>query len=353
MLGDLSSGDFLGLADFPGESSLDPLGASQPDRNAENMGATKPQIARNTSHQPAIQGKLSEFPVGRGMLRCNFVACHGVENILIPIIVNTKMATAPKMDKAQWAKVIEAVRRKTGLNQSQFAQRLGTTQSNVSKWENGVYEPSPDIYLQLAGMADVSDADFLYLRAKLHPDQIERLKAPAEAPTPRPQPVIEVLATRGATAGSLLKKMPDVVAVPLLADAAAAGSPRMIEEAKLEDTLLLPRKWCPHPDSMVCIRVKGNSMSPILEEDYVVAIDTSVNTNAELYNRMVAARDPEGGVTIKWLRKLKNGKEALVAQHTSQDYDPVIISDERGWKLIGPVTWWVGYPPPPKKGRRR
>src|SRR4051812_16682361 len=347
------SGEFFGNAEFTGESVFDALGSSGPHRNAEHMGAAEAELSGGAGDDTAIERKLSQFPLRRGMLRCNLVAWHGNENIPIPMDVKSKMATAPKIDKPKWSLAIEAARKRAGLNQAQFAQRLGTTQSNVSKWESGAYQPTPDIYLQIAGMAAPEDANFFFVLAKLQPEQVERLRIPAAPPAPRPQPIIEVLPARGARNGNtLLKKVADVIAVPLLEDPAAAGSPRLIEEAKLEDTLLLPRAWCPHPESMVCIRVKGNSMSPILEEDYIAAMDTAVNERSQLYNKMVAARDPEGGVTIKWFRKMANGKEALIAQHTSEDYDPIIISDEPGWKLIGEVRWWVGHPQKSKKKRK-
>jgi hypothetical protein len=47
-----------------------------------------------------------------------------------------------------------------------------------------------------------------------------------------------------------------------------------------------------------------------------VLIDLTQKDPKRLVNDMVAARDAEGGVTIKWLRKIGN-YYMLVPQHTS------------------------------------
>ena len=84
-------------------------------------------------------------------------------------------------------------------------------------------------------------------------------------------------------------------------------------------------------------------MRPILDENYIVAIDTKDKVPEELIGKMVAALDPEGGVTIKWLRK-GSGELMLVAQHTSQRYPPVLLKREPGWRILGRVLWWIGRP---------
>jgi phage repressor protein C with HTH and peptisase S24 domain len=97
----------------------------------------------------------------------------------------------------------------------------------------------------------------------------------------------------------------------------------------------------------VAIRVTGDSMSPILEEGYVVLIDLTQKDPKRLVNEMVAARDSEGGVTIKWLRKI--GKYfMLVPQHTSQRHEPQMIESDDDWAVVGKVIRWIGEPPKSK-----
>jgi phage repressor protein C with HTH and peptisase S24 domain len=92
---------------------------------------------------------------------------------------------------------------------------------------------------------------------------------------------------------------------------------------------------------MVAISISGDSMSPILEDGYVAVVDTAVHNPKELAGRMVAARDPEGAVTVKWLRDVQ-GQLMLVAQHTSLRFQPIFLRP--GWGIVGEVVWWIGHP---------
>ncbi|MBQ7770406.1 MAG: helix-turn-helix transcriptional regulator [Clostridia bacterium] len=46
------------------------------------------------------------------------------------------------------------------LTQKQIAQELGIDSSNITKWKNGEYLPSLDIFYKLCNLLDVS-ADYL------------------------------------------------------------------------------------------------------------------------------------------------------------------------------------------------
>jgi len=139
----------------------------------------------------------------------------------------------------------------------------------------------------------------------------------------------------------------EAVGIPLLKDAAAAGTPRQVQEREIEEVLALPESWCPNPETIVCIKIMGDSMSPILEDGYIVAVDTAQKDHLRLYGQMVAARDPDGGVTIKWFRKVGDD-EMLIAQHTSKRHQPIILprgsNDDHGWVIVGKVLWWIGKP---------
>lgn len=48
------------------------------------------------------------------------------------------------------------LRNKTGLSQKAFAERIGTTQQNISNYENGLTEPSLDCLKRIASEFSVS-----------------------------------------------------------------------------------------------------------------------------------------------------------------------------------------------------
>lgn len=58
-----------------------------------------------------------------------------------------------------WSTAIRAARRRMGLNQTQFAQVLGTRQATVSDWERGKYEPSDDMKALLVSRCGIDPKD--------------------------------------------------------------------------------------------------------------------------------------------------------------------------------------------------
>jgi SOS-response transcriptional repressor LexA len=263
--------------------------------------------------------------------------------------VKEKVRAGAKLAKPEWANRLERLRKALNLSGAAFAQRLGTTSMSISRWERGLVEPPAEAYLVAGKLAGDPDCWFFWEMAGLTRTDIATVVPDLEQRLYKRdgKTEIEVIAARGATrSGSLLelKKKPDAVAVPLLKDAAAAGSPRLIDQASVEDVLIVPRKYCPHPDFTTCIRVTGDSMRPVLEEGYIVAVDTAQIEPKELIEKMVAARDPDGGITIKWLRKVRDDF-LLVPQNTSTRHQPVILSKEPGWKIVGKVVWCLFQAP--------
>jgi SOS-response transcriptional repressor LexA/DNA-binding XRE family transcriptional regulator len=245
------------------------------------------------------------------------------------------------------AKVIRDLRRFLGMNQEQFAKTLYTTQATVSRWESGDREPEVATWMALWPMSYGSEHEsYVWKRSGLSPALVERIVSTLTLAFDRRPPIEVVLQpARGATIpGKLaLKKKPDAVAIPLLKDSAAAGSPLLIREAEVERTIVADALDCPHPEHTTCIRVSGKSMYPILDEGYIAAVDSFISDPARLIECMVAARDPDGGVTVKWLRKVGDDY-MLIPQHTSPKYPPALISRGPGWKIIGEVIWWIGRP---------
>lgn len=244
----------------------------------------------------------------------------------------------------EWAVAVKALREHLALNQSQFARELGVTQSAVSLWESGGREPSKSLYANLwfAGY-DSQVAPFFWARSGLSSQKVQQILAPLKqkietAPTAKSR-------KRTIQASVVSADRPYIVSIPLLHDSAAAGVPRSIEEKDVDGYVYSDIGLCRGEgvENLVALRVNGDSMSPILEDGYIVVLNTHERDPSKLYGHMVAAVSPDGGVTIKWLRKT-GSEPMLVPQHTSLRYPIVLLNHEIGWRIAGRVLFWIGKP---------
>jgi SOS-response transcriptional repressor LexA len=214
-----------------------------------------------------------------------------------------------------------------------------------------MHPPASENWIQLGRLAGDPECWYFFEKAGLSKSDIARFLPELEARLVSRAPrQLEVEAWKPGAAGDrkpskvlAIKPRPDAVTLPLLKDAAAAGAPRLVEQRDVEQFILMDRNRVPHPGETTCIRVTGKSMFPTLNEGYIVAVDTHTVEPQRLVEKMVAARDPEGGITIKWLRR--DGESwLLVPQHTSPEYPVVVLRPHGGWKIVGEVIWWMGWP---------
>lgn len=247
------------------------------------------------------------------------------------------------MVNTDWANKIKELRRTLGLSQSQLGERIGISKKIIADWEQGSREPAPQRYAQLAQLAPADSplAQWFY----------RRLLARVGADTKR---LAEALGARGRNryrAPELkivsleewderfraLERLEYYVPIPLLKDEAAAGTPREISEQDLEGFALIYYAWCPNPGNFTCMHVRGDSMSPILDDGAIVAIDHSQRDPTQLRHRMVAARS-EDGVTIKWLDFDPEGQLCLVP--ANKRYSPLTLPRTQTNPVIGMISWW-------------
>jgi phage repressor protein C with HTH and peptisase S24 domain len=110
--------------------------------------------------------------------------------------------------------------------------------------------------------------------------------------------------------------------------------------------LAAPVDWCPNPDSTISLRVKGNSMSPLILDGYIVAVDTSDVSRDDLLGQIVVAWNIEKGLLVSRLIRFDH-TEALVSDH--REYVSVSLAKESRWRIIGRVLWWTGRAPSPAR----
>ena len=212
---------------------------------------------------------------------------------------------------------IKRFRKARGWSQTQLAQAIGVTQSLVSLWERGDSRPTPTSFVKFAKHADDTDRAIWVGEAGLA------------------QFVVD-------------DEMSGMRDIPVLKDAAAAGTPRAVDPDSSAFTLALPRNWFQKSGRLFGIRSTGDSMSPIISEGALLVIDVADRDAATLVDEMVVASDSEGGITIKWLRR-DAGVYFLVPQNTSPRHPIRLLREGDGWQVVAKVVKIISDPPAPRR----
>ena len=83
-------------------------------------------------------------------------------------------------------------------------------------------------------------------------------------------------------------------------------------------------------------------MSPLINEDDIVAVDHSVTDPTELSGKIVVTWQRENGLTLSRFL-LVNGIQLLESEN--RDYEAVKLGKNRNWRIIGRVLWWIRKAP--------
>src|SRR5438105_7723591 len=155
---------------------------------------------------------------------------------------------------------------------------MGTSAMSVSRWERGQVEPSGGAYIRLGNLADDPLCWFFWGRVGLTMSDVTRVLRKTNRRLSQNR--ITTLQVVHAGAGKRLCGKEAFVAIPLLP--VRAGAPGVegdkvadLDQLKPEAMLAASADWCPNPASTISLRVKGNSMSPLILDGYIIAVDTS------------------------------------------------------------------------------
>ena len=254
------------------------------------------------------------------------------------------MSPNTEIVRPEWSVKIESLRRARKGSQADFGRGLGVSAMAISRWERGASEPSGQAYIRLGNLAGDPLCWFFWERAGLRLSDITRVLPAAR----RRLSQTGIAKLQFAQAGSGKKRFPKVanlVAVPLLPVHAGThgcvGDNTDLSNVSAESILAAPVEWCPNPGSTVCLRVKGNSMSPLILDGYIIAVDLSENQNDYLVGQIVLASHKEKGLLVSRLIRFDH-TDALVSDQ--RDYESVPANPGSAWRTVGKVVWWAGRP---------
>lgn len=245
-----------------------------------------------------------------------------------------------------WASAILNLRQRFGLSQSEFGSRLNYSAMAVSRWETGKQEPTSRCLIQIGNMAGQPECWMFWSRAGLNSSDLHKM-LPGARSTARMSMSddFEIVHAGSGTKRKRPKNAPklQLVAVPLLnVDAGtmgqAGGEFSDFESASAEEVIAAPAFWCPNPNQTNCLRVKGTSMSPLINDGDIVAVDGSQTDPDDLNQKIVVALHRDRGLS---LARFISADGVHLLESENREYGPVTVEKDRKWQIVGKVLWWV------------
>lgn len=243
----------------------------------------------------------------------------------------------------EWSQKIATFRNVQNLSQSEFAKRLGASTMAVSRWERGIQKVPANIYIRLGNLAGDPLCWYFWGCAGLRTVDVMRVLPRARQRLQEDRfPTLRLVHAGGGKKKS--SSSVDFVAVPLLpvhAGAPGDGGDKVVdlEQVRPEATLAAPVAWCPNPKSTMCLRVRGNSMSPLILDGYIIAVDTLDVRHDKLVGNIVVAWNVDKGLIVSRLIRFDH-TDALISDQ--RQYESISLAPESKWRIIGKVLWWIG-----------
>jgi SOS-response transcriptional repressor LexA len=132
-----------------------------------------------------------------------------------------------------------------------------------------------------------------------------------------------------------------LVGVPILADEIAAGPPREVRDGDIADWAVCYAPDVPHPSHTWALRVRGESMEPLIADGGLVGVDVSVTG----IDAVLAARPPlaavrhEGGCLVRVCRRIMPDLAVFEPFNASGKFPSIACRAGEESPIVGKVVW--------------
>jgi transcriptional regulator with XRE-family HTH domain len=255
---------------------------------------------------------------------------------------------ARKNPAPEWVRKILQLRKRLGLNQSEFAARLNYSAMALSRWESGTHEPTAEAYVQMGNLADADESNWFWTRAGLKSADLSRMFPQGAGVLDKVNfPDFEIVVAGSGKKRLTPKIKASLVALPVLAVHAGAHGERGdqvldLDQAEVSEMIAAPALWCPNPAATSCLRVRGASMSPMIDDGDIVVVDCEQHDGKDLNGKIIVAWHKKTGLTLSRFLMMK-GVQLLESEN--RDYRPISMGRDRNWRIIGKVLWWIRKSP--------
>jgi transcriptional regulator with XRE-family HTH domain len=243
----------------------------------------------------------------------------------------------------EWAVQIRKLLQQRKLSQAALASRLGVSPATITRWVKGTHEPTSASYIALGNLAGQPAGVYFWERAGIEPAQMAGTAPAVTLSSLRVNLSDYQLIAGRKLSSAILASQAGAVVLPLLnitayGDRVPPGPHVTLAQAKVIDVLMAPLKWCPHPESMLCLSLSGDSMAPVIPPESIIAVDTAVTERQDVNKKIAVFSHRDLGFKVARLQRLPSTEILVSANHTCL---PIEVSDQAKWKLVGEVLWWV------------
>ena len=241
----------------------------------------------------------------------------------------------------EWSDRIRRLVTGLKLTQASLAERLGVSPATVSRWIQGKIEPTAENYVALGNLATRPDGVYFWERAGIDASGLPDAAFGRALSSLRVN--LEDFTLISGRKASTQVAGKNAVAIPLLnvtayGDDVPPHENVSLSEARVEDVLLAPLSWCPHPEDMISMHLAGDSMVPVIPPGSIIFIDTAVTDREQLSQKIAVVAHRDLGFKVARFQRL-SGSDLLVS--ANYKYAPLDISNASKWKVFGEVLWWV------------
>jgi transcriptional regulator with XRE-family HTH domain len=243
----------------------------------------------------------------------------------------------------EWSGRIRRLLERLTLTQAALAEHLGVSPATVSRWLKGSLEPSGKTYVALGNLIGSPEGIYFWERAGMEPSSF---------PDANLRVILSSLQVRlkdfKLVAGKKMSQRVTAdqsiaVVIPLLnltvyGDRVPPKQNITLSQAEVEEVLLAPLRWCPHPESMISMHVCGDSMVPLIPENAIVVVDTAVTDRKQLHQKIAVFSHRDLGFKLARFQHFSSSDILVSANHK---YAPLDVSDASKWKVLGRVQWWM------------
>ena len=146
---------------------------------------------------------------------------------------------------------------------------------------------------------------------------------------------------------AVAKTKAKLVAIPVLAVHAGTHGQKGdqvldLDQAEVAEMIAAPALWCPNPAATSCLRVRGSSMSPMIDDGDIVVVDCTQHDANGLNGKIIVAWNRKTGLTLSRFLMMK-GVQLLESEN--RDYRPISMGRDRNWRIVGKVLWWIRKSP--------